>query len=134
MLSFRKCSDRMRFSPSEAERGEVKTQNRGHQVSDDRAGLTGMEEETEPEGRDQSAELTHHEVHLQRGDIAQCCLRTEEGEEDKGQTALQSGPPQKTSTNHIQPKHLQLEFIHPGPAVEEEALHQCCIQVHSIRL
>ena len=54
------------FSPAEAEESKVESQQRGHHMSDDRTGFTGMEEETKPEGRQQSTELTHHEVHLQR--------------------------------------------------------------------
>ena len=53
------------FSPAEAEESEVESQQGGHHVSDDWTGFTGVEEETKPEGRQQSAELTHHEVHLQ---------------------------------------------------------------------
>ena len=54
------------FSPAEAEESKVESQQRGHHMSDDRTGFTGMEEETKPEGRQQSTELTNHEVHLQR--------------------------------------------------------------------
>lgn len=51
--------------PSKAEESEVESQQRRHHVSDERTGFTGMEEETKPEGRQQSAELTDHKVYLQ---------------------------------------------------------------------
>lgn len=51
--------------PAEAEHGKIESQQRGHHVPDDGTGLTGMEEETKPEGGDQSAELARYEVHLQ---------------------------------------------------------------------
>lgn len=39
-----------RILPAEAEEGEVEAQQGGHQVPDEGAGLTGMQDETEPEG------------------------------------------------------------------------------------
>lgn len=36
--------------PAEAEHGKIESQQRGHHVPDDGTGLTGMEEETKPEG------------------------------------------------------------------------------------
>lgn len=57
---------KLSVSPAEAEQSEVDSEQSSHHVSDEGTGFTGMEEETKPEGREQSTELTNHKVYLQK--------------------------------------------------------------------
>ena len=55
-----------RDSPAEAEESQVEAQQRGHHVSDEGAGLTGVEVQAEPHGRQQGKQLAHYKVHLEK--------------------------------------------------------------------
>ena len=50
--------------PAKAEKSEVQSQQSGHHMPDEGAGLSGVQVETEPEGCEQGKQLTHHKVHL----------------------------------------------------------------------
>lgn len=53
-------------SPAEAEEGQVKAQQSGHDVSDEGTGLSGVEVDPKPHGHQQGEQLTRHEVDLHR--------------------------------------------------------------------
>lgn len=57
-------SQRRIYLPAKTEEGQVESQESGHHMSDERAGLTGVQVEPEPEGHQQGEELAHYEVHL----------------------------------------------------------------------
>lgn len=80
-------------------------------MSDERTRLPGVEEHAEPEGREQSAELAHHEVHLQAG------------QRHRGHRGRSAGPRDKTGTTDgtARPAHTHTEGTvfkvpqeHPG--------------------
>lgn len=78
--------------PSEAEESEVESQQSRHHVSDEGTGFTGMEEETKPEGRQQSTELTDHKVHLVQRQVGDLADRLQEAGAGAGRgSALFSG-------------------------------------------
>lgn len=61
------ATERGRDSPAEAEQGQVEAQQSRHHVSDERAGLTGVEVDPKPHGHEQGEQLAGHKVNLQRG-------------------------------------------------------------------
>lgn len=54
-------------SPAEAEESQVEAQQRGHHVSDEGAGLAGVEVDPKPHSHQEGKQLTRHKVHLRRG-------------------------------------------------------------------
>lgn len=65
-MNVRSCRKQSSDSPAEAEESQVEAQKSGHNMSDERTGLTGVEVDPKPHGHQQGEHLTRNKVNLHR--------------------------------------------------------------------